>query len=69
MLALFALGVMSLFWSALVAAAIFAEKILPRGVALSRALAVVLVVLGLLVAVAPARVPGLTQPAPMEMGR
>lgn len=69
MLALFALGVMSLFWSAVVAAAIFAEKVLPRGVALSRALAVVLVVLGLLVAVAPARVPGLTQPAPMEMGR
>jgi predicted metal-binding membrane protein len=69
MLALFALGVMSLFWSAVVAAAIFAEKVLPRGVALSRALAVVLVVLGLLVAVAPARVPGLTQPVPMEMGR
>ena len=42
---------------------------LPRGLSLSRSLAVVLVVLGLLVAVAPARVPGLTRPAPMEMGR
>jgi predicted metal-binding membrane protein len=69
MLALFALGVMSLFWTAVVAAAIFAEKVLPRGLTLARTLAVVLVVLGLLVAVAPARVPGLTRPAPMEMGR
>jgi len=69
MLALFALGVMSLFWTAVVAAAIFAEKVLPRGLTLSRSLAVVLVVLGLLVAVAPARVPGLNRPPPMEMGR
>ena len=69
MLALFALGVMSLFWAAVVAAAIFAEKVLPRGVALARVLAVVLVALGLLVALTPARVPELTQPQPMRMGR
>src|SRR6187551_2718615 len=62
MLALFALGVMSLFWAAVVAAAIFAEKVLPRGVTVSRSLALVLVVLGLVVAVAPACVPGLTRP-------
>jgi len=69
MLALFALGVMSLLWTALVGAAIFAEKVLPRGVELSRALAVALVVLGVLVATTPTRVPGLTQPAPMGMSR
>src|SRR6478672_535037 len=51
MLALFALGVMSLFWTALVAAAIFAEKVLPRGERLAAGLALVLVALGLLVAV------------------
>jgi predicted metal-binding membrane protein len=67
MLALFALGVMSLFWTALVAAAIFAEKVLPRGEQLAAALALVLVALGLLVAFAPAHVPELTQPAPMRM--
>jgi predicted metal-binding membrane protein len=69
MLALFALGVMSLFWAAVVAAAIFAEKVLPRGLALARVLAVALVALGLLVALMPAHVPELTQPGPMRMGR
>ena len=67
MLALFALGVMSLFWTALVAAAIFAEKVLPRGERLAGALALVLVALGLLVAFVPADVPGLSEPAPMGM--
>ena len=67
MLALFALGVMSLFWTALVAAAIFAEKVLPRGERLAACLALVLVALGLLVAFAPAYVPELTEPAPMGM--
>jgi predicted metal-binding membrane protein len=69
MLALFALGVMSLFWTALVAAVIFAEKVLPKGFALSRAVALALVVLGVSVAAAPAHVPGLTQPTPMRMDR
>jgi predicted metal-binding membrane protein len=67
MVALFALGVMSLFWTAVVAAAIFAEKVLPRGERLAAGLALVLVALGLLVAFAPAAVPQLTQPAPMRM--
>jgi predicted metal-binding membrane protein len=67
MLALFALGVMSLFWTALVAAAMFAEKVLPRGERLAHGLALVLVALGLFVAFAPAYVPHLTQPAPMRM--
>jgi predicted metal-binding membrane protein len=69
MAALFALGVMSLFWTALVGTAIFAEKVLPRGERLAAALAAALVVLGLAVALAPRHVPGLTQPAPMEMSR
>ena len=67
MLALFALGVMSLFWTALVAAAIFAEKVLPHGQRVARVLALALVVLGALVAFTPGHVPQLTQPAPMEM--
>jgi predicted metal-binding membrane protein len=72
MAVLFVLGVMSLFWMALVAVAIFAEKVLPQGARLAPALAVVLVALGIWVGVSPASVPGLTQPggsAPsMEMG-
>jgi predicted metal-binding membrane protein len=62
MAALFALGVMSLVWMAVVAAAIFIEKVLPRGVRLSRLVAVALLVLGLWVAVSPGSVPGLTEP-------
>jgi predicted metal-binding membrane protein len=69
MAVLFALGAMSLFWMAVVAVAIFAEKVLPRGLALARVLAVALVALGLLVALTPAHVPELTQPTQMRMGR
>jgi predicted metal-binding membrane protein len=68
MLALFALGVMSLFWMAVVAAAILVEKTLPGGEAFARVLALVLVALGIWVAVSPASVPGLTQPNGMQMG-
>jgi predicted metal-binding membrane protein len=68
MLVLFAMGVMSLVWMAVVAAVIFAEKVLPRGFRLSRAVAVGLVVLGIWVAAAPGSVPGLTEPGRnMEM--
>ena len=62
MVVLFALGVMSLFWMALVAAVIFFEKLVPRADRLTPALAVVLVALGIWVASAPGSVPGLTQP-------
>jgi predicted metal-binding membrane protein len=62
MLVLFAVGVMSLFWMAIVAAAIFAEKVLPRGPALSRLVALALVILGIWVAAAPGSIPGLTEP-------
>jgi predicted metal-binding membrane protein len=72
MAVLFVLGVMSLFWMALAAVAIFAEKVLPRGPRLAAPLAVVLVALGIWVGVSPSSVPGLTQPGgsspSMEMG-
>jgi predicted metal-binding membrane protein len=71
MAVLFVLGVMSLFWMAVVAVAIFAEKVLPHGPRLAPVFAVALVALGLSVALLPASVPGLTEPggAPsMKMG-
>jgi predicted metal-binding membrane protein len=66
MLALFALGVMSLFWMAIIAAAISAEKVLRRGKAIAAALAILLAVLGAWVALLPRTVPGLQQPKPMQ---
>ena len=62
MLALFALGVMSLAWMALIGLAILVEKVSARGRLWSGALAAALVGLGIWVAVAPETVPLLTQP-------
>jgi predicted metal-binding membrane protein len=62
MVVLFALGVMSLFWMALVAGVIFFQKLIPRADRLVPVLAVLLVALGVWVAAAPGSVPGLTQP-------
>jgi predicted metal-binding membrane protein len=62
MLLLFALGVMSLFWMAVVAALIFAQKLLPFGQRLPYVFAVCFVALGIWVAAAPGSVPELTQP-------
>jgi predicted metal-binding membrane protein len=62
MAVLFVLGVMSLFWMAVAAGAILAEKVLPQGRRLVPALAVALAVLGVWVAASPGSVPGLTQP-------
>jgi len=59
--ALFALGLMSLGWMALVAALIAGEKLLPRPAAARRTVAVLLLVLGLGVAFAPAHVPGFVE--------
>ena len=66
MAALLALGVMSLTWMVLVATLIAAERVLPHGVRLGVAL--VLVVLGAWVALAPGEVPGLTVPHSTPMG-
>ncbi|MCD6726931.1 MAG: DUF2182 domain-containing protein [Solirubrobacteraceae bacterium] len=62
MASLFALGVMSLAWMALVAALIAAEKTLPWGRAATYGTAFVLLALGLLLMAAPDAIPGLTIP-------
>jgi predicted metal-binding membrane protein len=62
MVVLFALGVTSLVWMALVGGLIFAQKVLPGGDRLMRAFAVAFVAAGLWVALAPASVPGLIRP-------
>jgi predicted metal-binding membrane protein len=68
MVLLFAVGVMSITWMVVIAAIVLAEKVLPIGEQFSRALAVVLIGLGVWVALAPGSVPGLTRPgAKMEM--
>jgi predicted metal-binding membrane protein len=73
MLLLFALGVMSVFWMALVAALIFAQKLLPFGERLPYVFAFSFIALGIWVAAAPGSVPKLTQPSspgsqmPMQM--
>jgi len=65
MAALFALGVMSVAWMVLIAVLIAGEKLLPWKAAASRGIAVLLIALGLSVALAPERVPGLTIPTQM----
>jgi predicted metal-binding membrane protein len=62
MIVLFAVGVMSLFWMALVAAVVFVQKLAPRADRVTPAFAVALVGFGIWVAAAPASVPGLVQP-------
>ena len=62
MLVLFAVGVMSLAWMALLGAVIFAEKVLPLGARLAGLVALGLIALGVWIAIAPGHVPGLTQP-------
>ena len=63
MAALFAVGVMSLGWMALIAALIAGEKLLPWPNAARRAVAGLLLVIGLGVALVPANVPGFTEPS------
>jgi predicted metal-binding membrane protein len=62
MAALFALGVMSVGWMVFIAALIAIEKLLPWKAAANRTVAILLLTLGLAVAIAPERVPGLTLP-------
>jgi predicted metal-binding membrane protein len=63
MLVLFAVGVMSLFWMALIAVLIFAEKVFRVGPRLAPVFGIILIALGLWIAVAPATIPGLHAPA------
>jgi predicted metal-binding membrane protein len=62
MASLFALGVMSVGWMAFIALLIALEKLSPWGTRARNATAAVLAVVGLAVAIAPERVPGLTLP-------
>jgi predicted metal-binding membrane protein len=62
MVSLFALGVMSIFWGAVVAIVIAAEKLLERRRLATHATAGLLAVLGVLVLAAPQAVPELTIP-------
>jgi predicted metal-binding membrane protein len=62
MAALFAVGVMSLGWMALIALFIAGEKLLPWPAAARGVVAVLLLVLGLGIAFAPADVPGFAEP-------
>ena len=62
MAALFALGVMSIPWMIVIAGLVAVEKLIPWKALANRSVALVLVVLGLGVALAPEHVPGLTLP-------
>jgi predicted metal-binding membrane protein len=62
MAALFAVGVMSLGWMALIAAFIAGEKLLPWPRAARYTVALVLLVLGLAILIVPADVPGFAEP-------
>jgi predicted metal-binding membrane protein len=64
---LFAVGVMSLLWMVVIAGVIFVEKVLSFGERASRVFAVGFILLGLLVALDPSLVPGLTEPGEMMM--
>jgi predicted metal-binding membrane protein len=66
MAALFALGVMSIGWMAFIAVLIGAEKLLPWRAYANRGIALLLVALGIAVAFAPGRVPGMTLPGSTE---
>jgi predicted metal-binding membrane protein len=63
MAALFAVGVMSIGWMAVIAAFIAAEKLLPWPKTSRHAVGVALVVLGLAVSIVPADVPGFSEPS------
>jgi predicted metal-binding membrane protein len=59
---LVAVGVMSIFWMAMIAAVVIAQKVLPSLAAIDVLLALAIIGLGVWIIVAPASVPGLTPP-------
>jgi len=67
MASLFALGIMSAVWMAVVAGLIVLEKTLPWRRTATYSTAIVLLLLGVLVLAAPEALPGLTVPAPDPM--
>ena len=62
MLLFVALGVMSVFWMAVIALVITAQKLLPPRAAIDVPVTLAIVGLGVLILVAPSSVPGLTPP-------
>lgn len=69
MASLFALGVMSLAWMALIAGLIAFEKLIPSRRAATYGTTAVLLVLGTLLILAPDAIPGLTIPGDSPMSR
>jgi predicted metal-binding membrane protein len=67
MASLFALGVMSIVWMAVVAGLIAFEKLIPSRRAATYGTAAALLVLGALMLVAPSVIPALTIPAAGSM--
>jgi len=67
MLALFALGIMSVLWMAVVAGFIAVEKTLPWRRTATQGTAAILLVLGLFVLIAPGALPGFTTPGTSPM--
>jgi predicted metal-binding membrane protein len=68
MATLFALGLMSIAWMAVIAGVVALEKLLPWGKGAYLGVALLLLVLALGVAIAPEHVPGLTVPGSSSMG-
>ena len=62
MVMLVALGVMSVSWMLVIAALVFAQKLLPPKAAVDVPLAVAIVTLGILIIAAPGSIPGLMPP-------
>jgi predicted metal-binding membrane protein len=62
MVTLFAVGVMSITWTAVIAVLVALEKLLPWGTVVSRGIALLLIALAVGVAAAPDQVPALTIP-------
>jgi predicted metal-binding membrane protein len=63
MVALFAVGIMSIGWMAVIAAFIAGEKLLPWPSAARHAVAIALIALGLAVSIVPGSVPGFSEPS------
>jgi len=69
MVVLFGLGFMSIVWMGVIAALIFAQKILAFGNRLPRIFALAFAVMGVWIGVAPGTVPGLTEPDSVAASR
>ncbi len=67
MASLFALGIMSITWMAVIAGLIALEKLLPWRRVAAVGTAALLVSLGMMMLIAPSAIPGLTTPSPAPM--